>query len=517
MFLIPSAAYIDPEFQAELGMLPPSLLPIANQRLITLQVGSIRKFSDEPIYLSLPKGFLLDEKDKNLLLKLRVQIIWVDASLSLGESINQALTQIVEDGKVSILYGDTLLKELPDKTNCVAIAETHENYSWYVDSECEGKQFVWAGYFSFDCKNDLLEQLKIQGFDFLGFVQKSLDEKKLVREKVSSWFDAGHINTYFNTRSCLTSERCFNSISINKNVVTKKGLHDDKIAAEAYWFQTVPSGIKRLTPNLIESGIDADGRSFYSIEYLYYMPLNELAVHGRLPIEAWVGIFDACLEYFEEAKQTQVPSELLGYLSIERETLFKQKSYLRVKAFEKNSRIRFDQPVLFNDQPLPAINQIVDELIGLALKIPAQFSVIHGDFCFSNIIYDSRSRSVKLIDPRGIMSNGSQSIYGDLVYDYAKFMHSLVGYYDFIIAGSYELNIEGQNIKFKINVRDDMDSLLSLILHKEIVEGISAESVLPLTILLFFSMLPLHSDSEERQYALLANALRLYCEYKGIK
>jgi hypothetical protein len=45
--------------------------------------------------------------------------------------------------------------------------------------------------------------------------------------------------------------------------------------------------------------------------------------------------------------------------------------------------------------------------------------------------------------------------------------------------------------------------------------GIEAQdpTVLATTILLFLSMLPLHSDSPERQRGLFANALRLYAEF----
>jgi hypothetical protein len=40
--------------------------------------------------------------------------------------------------------------------------------------------------------------------------------------------------------------------------------------------------------------------------------------------------------------------------------------------------------------------------------------------------------------------------------------------------------------------------------------GLDAAAALPLSILLFLGMLPLHTDDAERQSALLANALRLF-------
>ena len=42
-------------------------------------------------------------------------------------------------------------------------------------------------------------------------------------------------------------------------------------------------------------------------------------------------------------------------------------------------------------------------------------------------------------------------------------------------------------------------------------------SVYPIMILLFLSMLPLHFDRPKRQNAMLANALRLFVEYKNLQ
>jgi len=53
-----------------------------------------------------------------------------------------------------------------------------------------------------------------------------------------------------------------------------------------------------------------------------------------------------------------------------------------------------------------------------------------------------------------------------------------------------------------------------IFLDREFPGGLTAQGVMPLTILLFLSMLPLHADDACRQTALLANALRLYATFK---
>ena len=55
-----------------------------------------------------------------------------------------------------------------------------------------------------------------------------------------------------------------------------------------------------------------------------------------------------------------------------------------------------------NGRATPGLIQIAEET---AARIDApearHLTVVHGDSCFSNILYDFRSQSVRMIDPRG--------------------------------------------------------------------------------------------------------------------
>lgn len=79
---------------------------------------------------------------------------------------------------------------------------------------------------------------------------------------------------------------------------------------------------------------------------------------------------------------------------------------------------------------------------------------MHGDFCFSNILYDSRSNRIKTIDPRGVTPNGKISIYGNIYYDIAKLSHSVIGLYDFIIAGYFKVSLNGGEVKLEVSVSE---------------------------------------------------------------
>ena len=144
-------------------------------------------------------------------------------------------------------------------------------------------------------------------------------------------------------------------------------------------------------------------------------------------------------------------------------------------------------------------------------------AVVHGDLCFSNIMYDSRMNVIKVIDPRGLNNKQELTIYGNQTYDLAKLCHSLIGLYDFIIADEFEL-IKSENVGYKLifNVDSRIEEIQEIFLSKSMLPEIANGDVIAPTILLFLSMIPLHFDNPARQEAMLANALRLYSDWKAI-
>lgn len=107
------------------------------------------------------------------------------------------------------------------------------------------------------------------------------EEPTLIYKKIESWYDLGHINTYFRSRSAITTQRPFNSLKIENGVVWKSGTPARKIEAETNWFKQLPAQLKCFTPQLISSGYTEQNKPFYETEYLPILPLNEIFVHGK--------------------------------------------------------------------------------------------------------------------------------------------------------------------------------------------------------------------------------------------
>ena len=144
-------------------------------------------------------------------------------------------------------------------------------------------------------------------------------------------------------------------------------------------------------------------------------------------------------------------------------------------------------------------------------------TLMHGDLCFSNILYNSRAERVRLIDPRGGVEEGAPGIFGDFRYDVAKLAHSIVGRYDLIMTGRYTLTRDlsgGYVLGFPDDAERDWleDAFAEKVLARL---GLEPRVVWAVMITLFLSMLPLHADGPERQTAFVANALRLHRRYFG--
>jgi hypothetical protein len=194
--------------------------------------------------------------------------------------------------------------------------------------------------------------------------------------------------------------------------------------------------------------------------------------------------------------------------------LVTEKTRIRVKDYIKQSSKNFNLPTSLNGVGLPSVNYIINDCLSKIDENNCLTGVLHGDLCFSNILYDTRSDRIKVIDPRGLDHSNNFMYIGDLRYDISKLNHSIFGLYDYIISGAYNLHeYDDFNYDFEILVDERIDNIQELYIDKMRFPNISALELMPETVLLFFSMLPLHSDNPDRQNAFIANAIRLYSKY----
>jgi hypothetical protein len=243
--------------------------------------------------------------------------------------------------------------------------------------------------------------------------------------------------------------------------------------------------------------------------------LNELYVFSKLSSSTWSQIISSCVDFLTACTEHRTPDDQeVNSLDV----LFKQKTKQRLKQYCSAKELSMHQVWFYNGNPCPSIDVILKESEGHLPSASKQATVLHGDFCFSNILYDFRAAKIKIIDPRGITPSGEMSLFGDIKYDVAKLSHSIIGLYDWIIAGYYQVEITGNDITFDIQEeslhREIQQEFITLIEEKF---GLTSHNLYAMQIQLFLSMLPLHADDSQRQNALFANAFRLYQKLKRLE
>ena len=268
---------------------------------------------------------------------------------------------------------------------------------------------------------------------------------------------------------------------------------------------------------LIKHGENTQGY-FYELEYLPYIPLNELFVHGKNESLQWNKIIGKLSEYMNVSILNSIDEKEKRNINQDTYKLIADKTRDRLKQYSEEMRFDVHQSFTYKNIQLPPVVDIMEECIEKVMRLEIVHGVMHGDFCFSNILYDSRGDRIKVIDPRGLNYKSEFTIYGDLKYDIAKLTHSIIGLYDYIIAGYYKIE---ESANGSIEIIFDIDNrILNIQNHffKNFkIKDITVKDVLPLAVLLFLSMLPLHSDRADRQKAMLINALRLYRLYDANK
>jgi hypothetical protein len=308
-------------------------------------------------------------------------------------------------------------------------------------------------------------------------------------------------------------------LTIKNGCVKKTGDFPLKIKAEGQWFLNLPAFLRLFTPQLIEYEANSDLNSaYYVLEYLPLPPLNELFVHGKNPLFFWENLFQLISHFFKLCLSHGIKEIEIKEVKTDFNELIGTKTWERISLFISESNYpNKDIPNRINGSLLPSLRQIVEECIRKVDKSNYQIGILHGDLCLSNILFDSRLGRIKLVDPRGLNASGKFSLYGDLRYDLAKLTHSVIGLYDHILAGAYTLvsDVSSNLCSYDLTIYVDerVESIQEAYMKREFIPGIKPLDVMPLTILLFISMLPLHADDLKKQDALLANALRLFNFY----
>lgn len=334
--------------------------------------------------------------------------------------------------------------------------------------------------------------------------------------RAGSWLDAGNADMQARAHQALLQARAFNEVRIDPvmGTLTKRSRDSEKFINEVNYLRLLPADLAVLFPRVLSYSIDWSD-PWVELEYYGYPTLSEVFLFENVDPGVWQRVF----AHLDEIVRTRFGKHARPVPAGAVHEMYVGKTRRRLETMraapELAALLRHEGEVVVNGTAMPNLALLWPRIEAevARLEASANGAIVHGDLCLSNILYDLRSRIVKLIDPRG--SFGAVGLYGDPRYDVAKLWHSVHGLYDFITNDLFRVSIDGTRVDLSIRATTA---------HREI-EGRFAgvffqgehahdrRDVQLITALLFASMPALHYDKPQRQLAMYARALQLFDEY----
>ena len=538
ILMIPSAALLDTDLSLETGVNTHALIPVSGKPLF----ANISKLYRDSSIKNLKVFIILKSCQEKLLSDYGGYIdrcIESPDSQSIYETIASGLTEICgesfdQDEEVIIHMGDTLLSQsdLNYQSDCIYASQGSDFYRRTVFTEKKGRVFIESDR-SFNHPNNKKSLLSIGVYSFSSvltlkkaFSSVNTNEKgvdlffRAIEEYskikpintllVKNWMDFGHLDTYYESKLSCQNLRHFNSLKFESSlgVVTKRS-KDLNFVHQVRWFQLQPKEVQYFLPRVYDYSDGSD--PFISMEMLTLPTLSELFTGKRLELGAWLTVFtrlqDITNIYSKYSYRSDVSNSMLHAMYVTK-TVNRLNSYLDDNPGNKMLKCRqFSNGFMLGDLP-GLIEQYVNKYQLLSSK---DISPIHGDFCLTNLLYDQRSRMVKMIDPRGIFS--VPGIYGDGRYDIAKLFHSIVSGYDFLVADLFSVEVDNDIVSYKINKTGYHNEVADMVQGVFTLDKKLNQQVRVIESLLFLSMIPLHRDRPDRQMVMAAIGLELFNYY----
>lgn len=323
-----------------------------------------------------------------------------------------------------------------------------------------------------------------------------------------------------NFRQFITSgfdARFFNALSGDEYTVVKSSVNKEKIRAEYEYYRLLPEEMRMWFAQAFNYKEDENEAS-YTMERFHMTDLALRFVHGAIEEEEFRQLMDKLFFFLLHRKSREVSEEELSacrkklYVNKVEERVEKLKGLAAYAGIEAILKTASDPGGL--DAILKRYFDLYDryEKIGSELDEPC-LVVGHGDLCFSNILYNKDANLLRLIDPKGAMSE--EELYTDPYYDLAKLSHSICGSYDYFNSGLFEISLSEEN---RLELTIDEKNKTYRRIFREYAEK-NFFDYIRIRIYeasLFLSMLPLHIDRPKKVLGFILNAEKILDEVCGM-
>ncbi|TAE91626.1 MAG: hypothetical protein EAZ81_05590 [Verrucomicrobia bacterium] len=329
------------------------------------------------------------------------------------------------------------------------------------------------------------------------------------------WIDCGHESNYYRSRAALINSRSFNKLHVDthRGTIIKSSSEKTKLAHEVAYLETLPADLRVLYPRLVSVSGTRGKVDSYEMEYYGYPNLAEYLLYWSLSKESWWRCFDSLDSTLSLLRAHRTTAGIASYRDFHWEkTIRRIDQYLSsitdpsLRDALSSSSLRIGHETC---APLPQLLEQAEKVI-LGGYRESEFSVVHGDFCFNNILFDVSSGIIRLIDPRGSFGPTYPGTWGDRRYDLAKLAHSSIGGYDFMVNGLFTVQRQA-DAHFDLILCQRSNAAWLAEMTDWLIQSQQADprEIAVMTALLFLSMCPLHADDSSRQLAFFLRGLQL--------
>jgi len=485
------------------GKLPISFLPYKGKRIIDWQTESlISKANLDKLYVLFPnkewgKQYKFESRETD------IEYIYVNPKHSLNQIISGEFDFFkLENYTNLILYHGDILIRPDDLANLVStkgsVSVTASHVSDHSNDYPKTKYGYHLGLVKYNNPKDFISCMS-RYKTFWDFMEKHFSDKEACYSVNNSYLSSINFSEFTDSRSKDFMSRSFNNVMKHENRIIKKSNRKEKIVSEYMWYQKTPDFLKNNTPKVYNLVTDENHAS-YEMDYINSVSLSDIFVFGNQNDE----FIETCLKkiYFyidtninfinhdkNKFSNKNMIKDLFINKTIDRLDLYKEEDKDILKSFS------------IDTNSLKEKLKIIDKFFHKKENIDSMI-YWHGDFCFSNILYEPFQDKIFFIDPRGHMETNT----GLLFYDICKLGHSIIGGYDFIMAlSNHDFNRLEDILGEDFNLDNFSNGLFKLQSQRSFIMyvkklGYNIDEILLGIGLLFISMIPLHTGKNCKKY-----------------
>lgn len=359
---------------------------------------------------------------------------------------------------------------------------------------------LFRAYLAARAQNNVAAFLDENAFQFVRMDERlqltNLREEVTLLEFLSGTFDA----------------RFFNSLERSDYTITKRSTDKPKLQREYRFWEMLPAQMQMFFVRPFDFTEEGKSAS-YKMERLF---IPDIAVQ-------WLH------HAFSELEFRRLTRHLLYFISIrsDRRASPKEVDAVADKLYVAKVRERLDALKRLPEYSVLApmferacggIDALFSRYLALHARVRGELGgnrlvVGHGDLCFSNILYAKTTQTLKLIDPRGAESEAD--LWTHPLYDLAKLSHSVLGSYDFVNHGMFEIQIS-DNMRPQLTLdRQPPDWARPIFEESLALAGYSLRAIRVCEASLFISMLPLHIDRPRNVLAFVLTVVKLLDELES--